>query len=153
MQRGTSSKGKAREDGTNSSGTTAGYSSLEREMSDPRQSKDESLSPPAEDDWSRETDPYIRRRIQNKLAQRKFRERTKIEKQEKERNAKDTEQAEAIYSRFNPNDLEDGGDLPWGGISIKHVMKTGMAKDRFSSQSSAAGSSPNLPSGTGSSSR
>ena len=80
-------------------------------------------------------------------------ERTKTEKEERERDAKNAERAKLIYSPIDPDELEDRDDLPWGGISMKYVLQTGKAKDKLSGQSSAAGSSSNLGQGRGSSSR
>ncbi|KAH0536701.1 hypothetical protein FGG08_006442 [Glutinoglossum americanum] len=147
------SKGKAKEDNTNRSSITTGSSP---DMQDQRQSQGEGSSAQAVDDWSRESDPNVRRRIQNKLAQRKFRERARAEKEDRQRDMENRERASYVYTASSPSQLgsqDNPEGLPWGAFPLGLGPEESGPQDRHSSQSSAAESSPNLGQGQGSSSR
>ncbi|KAL2760588.1 hypothetical protein ACRALDRAFT_1059628 [Sodiomyces alcalophilus JCM 7366] len=80
------------------------------------------------DDWAEVTDPEMRRRIQNRIAQRKFREKARENKEKAERESQNKELAGRAYQTPSATDLgpdQDESGLPWGGISIKHVVSRG----------------------------
>ncbi|KAK6077343.1 hypothetical protein SCUP234_06755 [Seiridium cupressi] len=81
------------------------------------------------DNWSDVTEPEERRRIQNRLAQRKFREKAKEQKEQSERDARNEELAGSSYTVPSSEELlDDEGNcsgLPWGSISMRHVVSRG----------------------------
>ncbi|KAK8032492.1 hypothetical protein PG990_002226 [Apiospora arundinis] len=92
------------------------------------------------DDWTDVTEPVVRRRIQNRNAQRKFREKTKEQKEKSERDALNQEHAGGSYHIHDSTDLtadEEVSGLPWGGISMRHVVARG-----HESESRRSGSAP-----------
>ncbi|KAH7072888.1 hypothetical protein BKA63DRAFT_53099 [Paraphoma chrysanthemicola] len=91
------------------------------------------------DEWSDIKDPNERRKIQNKLAQRRFRDKAKEQKEEADREAENRRRAGSSYASPEPEDIETNHNLsglPWGGISMKHVVETGKNKEQSSQQSS-----------------
>ncbi|ROT43118.1 hypothetical protein SODALDRAFT_375336 [Sodiomyces alkalinus F11] len=80
------------------------------------------------DDWAEVTDPEMRRRIQNRIAQRKFREKARENKEKAERESQNKELAGQAYYTPSTTDLgpdQEESGLPWGGISMRHVVSRG----------------------------
>ncbi|POS69048.1 hypothetical protein DHEL01_v212558 [Diaporthe helianthi] len=86
------------------------------------------------DDWSEVTEPEERRRIQNRIAQRKFREKAREQKEREERESRNEQLAGSAYQVPVPEDFMspeggEGGDclsgVPWGGLSIQHMVAMG----------------------------
>lgn len=110
------------------------------------------------DDWAHVQDPAERRKIQNKLAQRRYRQKTKDEREAKERNLTNQQLAGSAYNAPDPEDFEAYpsrhlSGLPWGGVSMKHIVETGKAKEQSSHESSRETSVYAAGSRTGGSSR
>ncbi|KAF2031793.1 hypothetical protein EK21DRAFT_39930, partial [Setomelanomma holmii] len=91
------------------------------------------------DEWSEIKDLNERRKIQNKLAQRRFRDKVKEQKEEVDREIENRRRAGSAYASPDPEDIDTNHNLsglPWGGISMKHVVETGKSKEQSSQQSS-----------------
>ncbi|ROW06055.1 hypothetical protein VMCG_04693 [Cytospora schulzeri] len=85
---------------------------------------------PKSDDWSDVTEPDERRRIQNRIAQRKFREKAREQKERQEREARNQELAGNSYQVPVPDDFMSMGDdqlsgVPWGGLNLQHMVAMG----------------------------
>ncbi|KAI1255873.1 hypothetical protein MGN70_002614 [Eutypa lata] len=109
-----------------------GPPSKQRKMPSKKPSSSEkhsSKSKPKTDDWADVMEPEERRRIQNRIAQRKFREKAKEQKERAERETRDQEHAGSSYRIADPRELgdEDGdlSGLPWGGLNVRHAMVRG----------------------------
>ncbi|KAI0446573.1 hypothetical protein F4803DRAFT_472831 [Xylaria telfairii] len=92
-------------------------------------SKSKSKAKAKNDDWTDVTEPEERRRIQNRIAQRKFREKQKEHKERAERDDRNQENAGSSYrvpdaGELGPDD-DDLSGLPWGGVSMRHVVARG----------------------------
>ncbi|KAM3467830.1 hypothetical protein MY5147_008532 [Beauveria neobassiana] len=79
--------------------------------------------------WADITDPEQRRRIQNRIAQRKFREKARENREIKERHMRNLEHAGNSYRIPSAADIT-GGDgalsgLPWGSVNLGHVVSRG----------------------------
>jgi hypothetical protein len=108
------------------------------------------------DEWSEVTDPGERRKIQNKLAQRRFRDKVREQKEENDREVENQRRAGSSYAAPEPGDIDQRNELsglPWGGISMRHIVETGKTKEQSSQRSSRENSVYAAASRTGGSSR
>ncbi|KAF1920143.1 hypothetical protein BDU57DRAFT_436084, partial [Ampelomyces quisqualis] len=91
------------------------------------------------DEWSEIKDPNERRKIQNKLAQRRFRDKAKEQKEESKQEAENQRRAGSAYVSPQPEEIdtnENLSGLPWGGISMKHIVEKRKSKENSSRQGS-----------------
>ncbi|KAF1971497.1 hypothetical protein BU23DRAFT_581611 [Bimuria novae-zelandiae CBS 107.79] len=101
-------------------------------------------SRPKSDEWSEVTDPNERRKIQNKLAQRRFRDKVRGQKEEAEREVENQRRAGSSYTSPDPDHIDHNRELsglPWGGISMRHIVETGRTREEEKSQRSSRESS------------
>ncbi|KAK4669781.1 uncharacterized protein QC763_205977 [Podospora pseudopauciseta] len=89
--------------------------------------KEKSSSPRSKesDDWSAVTDPEMRRRIQNRIAQRKFRDKAREQKERDQRDALNEQYADSSYRIRSADELVDEGDLAWGSFSMGYMLSRG----------------------------
>ncbi|KAI1852399.1 hypothetical protein JX265_003833 [Neoarthrinium moseri] len=102
-------------------------SSKHHDSSSKRHSSSKSKSSKS-DNWAEVSEPEERRRIQNRLAQRKFREKAKEHKEKTERDSRNQELAGSSYQVASSDDYlqeEECSGLPWGSFSMRHVVARG----------------------------
>ncbi|KAK3378047.1 hypothetical protein B0H63DRAFT_525304 [Podospora didyma] len=90
--------------------------------------KDKSKGKTKTDDWTEVTEPEERRRIQNRIAQRKFREKAREQRDQAQRDAQNQQYAGSSYTVPGPEDIAEEGDLsglPWGSFSMQHIVARG----------------------------
>ncbi|ORY11243.1 hypothetical protein BCR34DRAFT_588060 [Clohesyomyces aquaticus] len=128
-----------------------------QQSTSPRDGSSSGKDPKAKgDEWSDVKDPSERRKIQNKLAQRRFRDKVREAKEETEREVENLRRAGSSYASPEARDLDQGQDLsglPWGGISMRHIVEAGKGKEQSSQRSSRENSVYAAASRTGGSSR
>ncbi|KAF2752780.1 hypothetical protein EJ05DRAFT_419773, partial [Pseudovirgaria hyperparasitica] len=89
--------------------------------------------------WNDVRDPQERRKIQNKLAQRRFREKQKVQREESEKSLRNQRWAGSAYTSPESQELQSSTNLsglPWGGISMQCIVESGRAREQQSQQSS-----------------
>lgn len=83
-------------------------------------------------------------------------DKVREQKEETEREVENQRRAGSAYASPEPGDLESNRELsglPWGGLSMKHIVETGKSKEQNSQRSSREDSVYAAASGTGGSSR
>ncbi|KAH9818551.1 hypothetical protein Tdes44962_MAKER05316 [Teratosphaeria destructans] len=90
-----------------------------------------------ENDWSSISAPDEKRRVQNRNTQRKYPDSCSIEKVrlQKEHSKRDIEnmiRASGAYVAPEAKDFDTGEEtgLPWGSISMRHIVAFGKAKEQ-----------------------
>ncbi|KAI9761639.1 MAG: hypothetical protein M4579_000873 [Chaenotheca gracillima] len=72
--------------------------------------------------WKNLDDPKERRKVQNRNAQRKYRQDKKTKAEDNARDTENRQQAENAYRGANPN---DSTGPPWGGPSMGYIISGG----------------------------
>ncbi|KAI8633084.1 hypothetical protein F5Y19DRAFT_287495 [Xylariaceae sp. FL1651] len=125
------------------------HSSKYPQDSSSKKHSSKSKAKPKNDNWTEISEPEERRRIQNRIAQRKFREKQKEHKERVERDDRNQQNAGSIYQvpdagSLGPEDEQLSG-LPWGSINMNFIVarghesevRRGSARDNQTHDSSA----------------
>jgi hypothetical protein len=83
-------------------------------------------------------------------------DKAKEQKEESERDIENKSRAGNSYASPEPRDIDQGHELsglPWGGISLRHIVETGKSREQHSQRSSRENSVYAAASRTGGSSR
>ena len=64
-------------------------------------------------------------------------EKVRLQREESERDAENQRRAGGAYNTAEPEDIDAGEEgLPWGSISLRHVITTGRTKEQSSRETS-----------------
>ncbi|MCJ1484558.1 mediator complex subunit [Schaereria dolodes] len=109
-----------------------------------QQQRDEAEQSRSQDeDWKGITDQTERRKIQNRIAQRKFREKSKRQRDDEARIAENQNAAGSAYAAPDARDLAANSNpngLPWGSVSMQYVVDAGRIREERSQYASREGS-------------
>ncbi|KAJ3469872.1 hypothetical protein MRS44_003937 [Fusarium solani] len=111
-------------------------SSPQKDSSSSSLSRKSKSSPKDDLDWTDVRDPEERRRIQNCIAQRKYRKRTRENKEKAERDSRNQEYAGNSYRIPNSGDFSADPEppgLPWGSLNIAHFVARGQEAENWRS--------------------
>ena len=77
-------------------------------------------------------------------------EKSKQQKDDSERNAENQRQAGAAYSTPEPEETDTNEEgLPWGSISLRHVITTGRTKEQNAKEQNSKRRTQDVPTSKG----